>query len=86
MKHRLSAIVQLSSPNSGKFYRSVSVNDFYWGEPGFEFPMGHIQNTGGLLQDITFAESPPFFRVWRKQCQGLTESNGIAIAGLVGAD
>ncbi|MBM0742485.1 GMC family oxidoreductase [Phormidium sp. CLA17] len=61
MKHRLSAVVQLSSPNSGKFYRSVSVNDFYWGEPGFEFPMGHIQNTGGLLQDITFAESPPFF-------------------------
>lgn len=61
MKHRLSSVVQLSSPNSGKFYRSVSVNDFYWGEPGFEFPMGHIQNTGGLLQDITFAESPPFF-------------------------
>jgi choline dehydrogenase-like flavoprotein len=60
MKHRLTAVVQRSpKANSGKFQRSVSVNDFYWGTKDFAYPMGHIQNTGGLLQDIIFAESPP---------------------------
>lgn len=59
MKHRLSSIVQLGSPNSGKFQRSVCVNDFYWGDEDFPYPMGQIQNSGGLLQDIIFAESPP---------------------------
>ena len=28
--------------------------------------MGHIQNTGGLLQDITFAESPPILSILAK--------------------
>lgn len=59
MKHRMSSIVQLSSANSGKFQRSVCVNDFYWGDKDFPYPMGQIQNSGGLLQDIIFAESPP---------------------------
>lgn len=66
MKHSLTALVQLSSPNSGKFRRSVYVNDFYWGDEDFAYPMGHIQNTGGLLQDIIFAESPPILSVLAK--------------------
>lgn len=60
MKQRMTALVQLSSkPNSGKFPRTISINDFYWGDKDFPYPMGHIQNSGGLLQDIIFAESPP---------------------------
>jgi choline dehydrogenase-like flavoprotein len=70
MKHLISSVVQLSPPNSGKFQRSVSVNDFYWGEPDFAYPMGHIQNTGGLLQDIIFAESPPILSVFSKFLPG----------------
>ncbi|MBW4469008.1 MAG: GMC family oxidoreductase [Stenomitos rutilans HA7619-LM2] len=66
MKHQISSVVQLSAPNSGKFQRSVSVNDFYWGEKEFPYPMGHIQNTGGLLQDVIFAESPPLLSVFAK--------------------
>ena len=66
MKHQLSSVVQLSASNSGKFQRSVSVNDFYWGEKDFPYPMGHIQNTGGLLQDVIFAESPPLLSVFAK--------------------
>jgi choline dehydrogenase-like flavoprotein len=66
MKHLLSSVVQLSGANSGKFLRSVYVNDFYWGEEEFPFPMGHIQNTGGLLQDIIFAESPPILSLLSK--------------------
>lgn len=71
MKHRISSVVQLSSrPNSGKFPRSVVVNDFYWGDQDFPYPMGQVQNTGGLLQDIIFAESPPILSVLAKVMPG----------------
>ncbi len=66
MKQIISSVVQVSPPNTGKFQRSVSVNDFYWGEKDFPYPMGHIQNTGGLLRDIIFAESPPILSVFSK--------------------
>jgi choline dehydrogenase-like flavoprotein len=60
MKVQMSSIVQISAkPNSGKFPRSVGVNDYYWGDNQFSYPMGHIQNIGGVLQDAIFAESPP---------------------------
>ncbi|NES74893.1 MULTISPECIES: GMC oxidoreductase [Okeania] len=71
MKHLMTAVVQPSpKPNSGNFLRSVSVNDFYWGDENFAYPMGHIENTGGLLQDITFAESPPILSVLAKAMPG----------------
>jgi choline dehydrogenase-like flavoprotein len=70
MKHLMTAVVQLSQPNSGKFQRSVCVNDFYWGNKDFPYPMGHIQNTGGLLQDLIFAESPPILSVLAKVMPG----------------
>ena len=67
MKHQMTAVVQPSpKPNSGNFLRSVCVNDFYWGDENYSYPMGHIQNTGGLLQDITFAESPPILSILAK--------------------
>lgn len=62
MKTLMTTVVQLSSkPNSGVFQKTICVNDFYWGDEDFPYPMGHIQNTGGLLTDIIFAESPPIF-------------------------
>jgi choline dehydrogenase-like flavoprotein len=62
MKSLMTAVVQLSKkPNSGAFPKSIYVNDFYWGEVDFPYPMGHIQNSGGLLTDIIFAEAPPMF-------------------------
>lgn len=70
MKHQMTAIVQRSSPNSGTFLRNVSVNDFYWGKDDFPYPMGHIENTGGLLQDVIFAESPPVLSVLAKLMPG----------------
>jgi choline dehydrogenase-like flavoprotein len=64
MKHLMTVVVQLSpKPNSGLFQRTVGVNDFYWGDGDFPYPMGHIQNTGGILQDVIFAESPPILSV-----------------------
>lgn len=60
MKIQMSSIVEVTAqPNSGKFPRSVGVNDYYWGDGQFNYPMGHIQNMGGVLQDAIFAESPP---------------------------
>ncbi len=73
MKHRMTSIVQLTtSTNSGKFSRSVSLNDFYWGDHDrdYDYPMGHIYNAGGLLQDVIFAESPPLLSVLAKVLPG----------------
>ncbi|MGL5083611.1 MAG: GMC oxidoreductase [Microcoleaceae cyanobacterium] len=67
MKHLMTTIVQRDgTPNSGTFRKSISVNDFYWGDADFPYPMGHVQNTGGLLQDVIFAEAPPLLSVLAK--------------------
>ncbi len=67
MKSLMSTIVHLSNKaNSGSFQKTICVNDFYWGDADFPYPMGHIQNSGGLLTDIIFAESPPVFSIVAK--------------------
>ncbi|MEO1591922.1 MAG: GMC family oxidoreductase [Cyanobacteria bacterium J06632_22] len=64
MRHQMTVIVERGGTNnSGTFPRSVSVNDFYWGDGDYPYPMGHIENSGGLLQDVIFAESPPLLSV-----------------------
>ena len=75
MKHLMTVIVERgAAENDGKFPRSVSINDFYWGDEefyNFPYPMGHIQNSGGLLQDIIFAESPPLLSVLARLVPGV---------------
>ncbi|GAB4382564.1 MAG: GMC family oxidoreductase [Elainellaceae cyanobacterium] len=62
MKQLMSVVVQLTaSANSGLFPRTVSCNDFYWGDKDFPYPMGHVQNSGGIFQDVIFSEAPPIF-------------------------
>ena len=64
MKHLMTVIVERgAATNKGTFPPTVSVNDFYWGDRDFPYPMGHIENSGGLLQDLIFAESPPILSV-----------------------
>ena len=64
MRQQMTVIVERGGTNnSGTFPRSVSVNDFYWGDGDYGYPMGHIENSGGLLQDVIFAESPPLLSV-----------------------
>lgn len=48
MKHVLGSLVGVSSikPNPSRFQKTMAVNDFYWGEPGYEFPMGNVQLMG----------------------------------------
>ena len=60
MKLQLTSILQLSTePNSGRYPRSFAINDYLWGDKNVSFPLGAIQNGGGVLQDALFAESPP---------------------------
>ena len=60
MKLQLTSILQLAgSANSGRYGRSFGINDFLWGDQNVSFPLGAIQNGGGVLQDALFAESPP---------------------------
>ena len=60
MKLQLTSILQLASePNDGRYGRSFGVNDYLWGDKNVSFPLGAIQNGGGVLQDALFAESPP---------------------------
>lgn len=67
MKQLLSVVVQLTaSPNSGLFPRTVGLNDFYWGDKDFPYPMGHVQNSGGILQDVIFSEAPPILSALAK--------------------
>jgi choline dehydrogenase-like flavoprotein len=60
MKHQTIALVALGlEPNRAMFQKTIAVNDFYWGEPDFPYPMGMIQNTGNVLADMLPAEAPP---------------------------
>jgi choline dehydrogenase-like flavoprotein len=71
MKGLMTAIVQISTKqNSGVFPRSIYLNDFYWGDKDFAYPMGHIYNTGGLLTDPIFTEAPPMLSVLAKFMPG----------------
>jgi choline dehydrogenase-like flavoprotein len=48
MKHVLGSLVGVSTikPNPSKFQKTMAINDFYWGESGYQFPMGNIQLMG----------------------------------------
>lgn len=48
MKHILGSIIGVSSfkTNPTKFQKTLSLFDYYWGEPGFAHPMGQIQMLG----------------------------------------
>jgi choline dehydrogenase-like flavoprotein len=47
MRHNNSAVIAVSKePNPTKFQKTLGLNDYYFGEPGWEFPLGHIQMLG----------------------------------------
>jgi len=48
MKHVLGSVIGVSSfkSNPTRFQKTLSIFDYYWGEPGFDFPMGQIQTLG----------------------------------------
>lgn len=60
MGHTNSVLMAISKcPNPTVFQKSLSVNDFYFGEDGFPYPMGHISFVGKLDGETLKAGAPP---------------------------
>jgi choline dehydrogenase-like flavoprotein len=52
MKHVLGSIIGVSKkPNPTAFQKTMSINDFYWGEDGYDYPMGQIQTLGKVSKE-----------------------------------
>ncbi|OLP16357.1 dehydrogenase [Leptolyngbya sp. 'hensonii'] len=52
MKHVLGSVIGVSKkPNPTVFQKTLSVNDFYWGEAGYDYPMGQIQTLGKVNKE-----------------------------------
>ncbi len=61
MRHLNGAMLSLTTkPNRTVFQKTLAMNDYYWGEDGFPFPMGHIQLLGKTDQGIIGADAPFF--------------------------
>ena len=61
MCHLNSAVVSVGKKvNPTRFQKTFGLNDFYFGTPGFEYPLGHIQMLGKMSKDM-LAEGAPFF-------------------------
>jgi len=53
MAHNNSAMVAISKrPNTTQFQKTLGVNDYYYGDPSFSFPMGHVQMLGKSQPDM----------------------------------
>ena len=65
MGHVNSVLMALSKcPNPTVFQKTLAVNDFYFGSPEWEFPMGHISFVGKLDGDTLQAGAPAIAPGW----------------------
>ena len=71
MRHNNAVVLALSkTPNPTRFQKTLGVNDFYFGAPEWNFPLGHIQMVGksdgqeiraeGLPRSLQFLSERPF--------------------------
>ena len=61
MKHLSAAMLGISNKeNPTKFQKTLAVNDFYFGDKDFSFPMGHVQLLGKSDKDQISPEAPFF--------------------------
>ena len=59
MRHLNSAFMAVSrEPNDTVFQKTLALNDFYFGAPGWDFPLGHIQMLGKTDGEIIAGEAP----------------------------
>ena len=65
MGHVNSVLMALSKyPNPTIFQKSLSVNDFYFGVPGWNYPMGHISFVGKLDGETLKGGAPALTPGW----------------------
>jgi choline dehydrogenase-like flavoprotein len=61
MAHKFAVIMVLSTKsNPTVFPKTLAVNDFYWGDQDFNYPMGNVQIIGSINKDRIAANLPPF--------------------------
>lgn len=61
MAHNNSALLAVSKrPNPTRFGKTLALNDFYWGDDEFPYPMGHIQMLG-KSDALALKEGAPSF-------------------------
>jgi choline dehydrogenase-like flavoprotein len=61
MAHINSGVVAISqNPNETKFQKTLGVNDYYWGAPDSELPLGHIQMLAKSDRNILRGGAPWF--------------------------
>ncbi len=59
MKHNCGVVVGvMAQENPTVFAKTLGVNDFYWGEPDFPYPMGQIQLSGKVNKEMLANEVP----------------------------
>jgi choline dehydrogenase-like flavoprotein len=59
MRHNNSATIAVSKePNPTKFQKTLGLNDYYFGGPGWDYPLGHIQMLGKSDADQIKGEAP----------------------------
>ncbi len=60
MFHNSDAMVALSThENHDRYMKTFGINDFYFGEPDFPYPMGSIQPVGSFKQEMLKSDAPP---------------------------
>ena len=61
MAHNNSALLAMSvKPNHSKFGKTLAINDFYFGDDDFKYPMGHIQMLGKSDAEMFEEDAPSF--------------------------
>ena len=61
MKHQNAAMLGISlKKNLTQFQKTMAVNDFYFGEKDYAFPMGHVQLLGKANKDMLAGDAPGF--------------------------
>ena len=61
MKHQNTAMLGITNKkNPSIFQKTMAVNDFYFGDADFHFPMGHVQLLGKANKDMLSADAPFF--------------------------
>jgi len=65
MGHTNSVLMAISKcPNPTIFQKSLSINDFYFGAPGWNYPMGHISFVGKLDGETLKGGAPAIAPGW----------------------
>jgi choline dehydrogenase-like flavoprotein len=59
MKHNCGVAVGLmAKENPTVFQKTLGINDFYWGEPDFPYPMGQVQLSGKVNKEMLMDDVP----------------------------